>query len=637
MWQPLVAAPEEIIKDYKYDSVILPEFGIGYRILASTILAESAGSGQSARGLYRQTTDSVSKVWGASAGESASGCPENAGRSVNAAIQPAVNSAFPAVPYPAIYPAIFPAINSAVPAVFPAIIPAVNMSLVAASQLPTIPGAILRMSSIGLVVDCTYCGLAVSLTICQSDKNGNGGKPRQGTQSANSSNSSPSCYNTPTFLHLYPCQAHHQQFYQLSPPPPWTQPAPSSFVPPSNMKQLRRKGSPCEGDFCRKPRALRCTRRMCLKHCVSKGGCAIHSQVSKDCENMDGTDRDQDFEFAQLDYIFNNDGNGLDELQQALQVSMAAQPSVPLHIPSIHELMGPVLSGPAASQQVTAPLQAPLEFPSMTQPPSAAQPARKQPRITNQLDPTWARDLRAQAQQEIEEGRTAERRKEMERGAKQRFVLNWFDADDEPVNMQWVSHCPFFPQYQLADDATLVESLGTGIERVFTAQCCSGGTPKKTRIWYPMNISTLPHRTLIHNSQSLQLLFRLMEMSIPVESKEYSTAQSVAGQGYTSRGSLDTFENPAACRAERQGHFFVGQVQIRADVICLTDGDRLIVFRGVDAEDLVREEPCEPKNAPDSGKMYRVQSGVERYAVIIITSYLLIALIMALRRHRACC
>ncbi|KAG2744767.1 hypothetical protein P692DRAFT_20877488 [Suillus brevipes Sb2] len=43
----------------------------------------------------------------------------------------------------------------------PAIFPAVNMSLAAASQLPTIPGAILRMSSIGLV----------------SDKNGNAGKP----------------------------------------------------------------------------------------------------------------------------------------------------------------------------------------------------------------------------------------------------------------------------------------------------------------------------------------------------------------------------------------------------------------------------------------------------------------------------
>lgn len=49
--------------------------------------------------------------------------------------------------------------------------------------------------------------------------------------------------------------------------------------------------------------------------------------------------------------------------------------------------------------------------------------------------------------------------------------------------------------------------------------------------------------------------------------------------------------------------------------------------------EVVREEPCEPNHAPDSGKMYQVQSGVERYAVIIITSYLLIALIMVLRRY----
>ncbi|KAG2336492.1 hypothetical protein BDR05DRAFT_953322 [Suillus weaverae] len=83
-----------------------------------------------------------------------------------------------------------------------------NMS---ASQLPTIPDAILRMSSIGLMIDCTYCGLAVSLTICQSDKNSNARKPmaRQVTDNFH--------------------------------PPPWMQPAPSSFLPPSNEKRLHRK------------------------------------------------------------------------------------------------------------------------------------------------------------------------------------------------------------------------------------------------------------------------------------------------------------------------------------------------------------------------------------------------------------
>jgi hypothetical protein len=33
------------------------------------------------------------------------------------------------------------------------------------------------MTSIGLVVDCPNCGIAVPVTICQSDKNGNAGKP----------------------------------------------------------------------------------------------------------------------------------------------------------------------------------------------------------------------------------------------------------------------------------------------------------------------------------------------------------------------------------------------------------------------------------------------------------------------------
>jgi len=46
----------------------------------------------------------------------------------------------------------------------------------------------------------------------------------------------------------------------------------------------------------------------------------------------------------------------------------------------------------------------------------------------NQLDPTWALDLHAWAQQEVEEGWIAERCKEMEHAAKHHFVLNWFDA-----------------------------------------------------------------------------------------------------------------------------------------------------------------------------------------------------------------
>jgi hypothetical protein len=45
----------------------------------------------------------------------------------------------------------------------------------------------------------------------------------------------------------------------------------------------------------------------------------------------------------------------------------------------------------------------------------------------------WALDLHARAQQEVEEGRIVERRKEMERAAKHRFVLNWFDAVSDMI------------------------------------------------------------------------------------------------------------------------------------------------------------------------------------------------------------
>lgn len=32
--------------------------------------------------------------------------------------------------------------------------------------------------------------------------------------------------------------------------------------------------------------------------------------------------------------------------------------------------------------------------------------------------------------------------------------------------MQWVTHCPFFPQYQLSDDPTLLQSLGNDIQKI---------------------------------------------------------------------------------------------------------------------------------------------------------------------------
>ena len=35
----------------------------------------------------------------------------------------------------------------------------------------------IRLTSIGLVVDCECCGKALALTLCQMDRHGNSGKP----------------------------------------------------------------------------------------------------------------------------------------------------------------------------------------------------------------------------------------------------------------------------------------------------------------------------------------------------------------------------------------------------------------------------------------------------------------------------
>jgi hypothetical protein len=87
-----------------------------------------------------------------------------------------------------------------------------------------------------------------------------------------------------------------------------------------------------------------------------------------------------------------------------------------------------------------------------------------------------------------------------------------------------------------------------------------------------------------------------------------NTAQSVAGQGYTPKVSFDTFENPAASMFSFTLHVQSdGYARNRATRVFLCasspdesgryaldwaleslvqDGDELIVFRGVDPEDL---------------------------------------------------
>jgi hypothetical protein len=45
------------------------------------------------------------------------------------------------------------------------------------ADLTLLAQLLIRLSPTGLVTDCTSCGGAVALSICRSDKNGNGGKP----------------------------------------------------------------------------------------------------------------------------------------------------------------------------------------------------------------------------------------------------------------------------------------------------------------------------------------------------------------------------------------------------------------------------------------------------------------------------
>lgn len=129
--------------------------------------------------------------------------------------------------------------------------------------------------------------------------------------------------------------------------------------------------------------------------------------------------------------------DGLRALQHALQSAGAGGQPV---FPSLHDILTAPAQPPTPSQQ---PPQASL--PSLSQQPprpltlsqnddASVMPAfpihtpSKPPRVTDQLDPLWAGDLNTRAREEIESTRVAGRRKEMERKAKQRFVLYWFDA-----------------------------------------------------------------------------------------------------------------------------------------------------------------------------------------------------------------
>jgi hypothetical protein len=199
-------------------------------------------------------------------------------------------------------------------------------------------------------------------------------------------------------------------------PPPLTQ--------PSGRRQ-RKRGERCLRSFCRRVRALRCSRNSCLRHCREAGGCPFHGL--NDGPPMLGDEEDDLLIEEPEDGSF-----GREDLRQALHASLQdfglPIPDAPL--PSMHDLLS-APPAPIPCNRVQLPsislegdTSPPPALPSTPVPKSTA----KHPQITQQMDPIWATDLRAWARQEADDKRVEERRKEMEREARQRFVLHWFDA-----------------------------------------------------------------------------------------------------------------------------------------------------------------------------------------------------------------
>ncbi|KAG2133105.1 hypothetical protein BD769DRAFT_1386266 [Suillus cothurnatus] len=286
-------------------------------------------------------------------------------------------------------------------------------------QLPLIPGTALRMTSIGLVVDCLSCGAAVPVMICQSDRNGNAGKPMARHGPCGFFKWFPELFNYPEILAHIPRSSSSPQL--------------SAVPAPSQSKRPQKRGPDCVRDLCRRPSALQCPEGKCAMHCTEDGGCTIHSAPI-------------------IDDTLDAEGFGYYHLHQALSQSLVAEgleapQPLPGRVPSIHDLLM------APPPTVPSPAGTSAHLPSSARPSTTpVSKMSKPPHITSQLDPLWQQDLQQRAQKELESTRVAERRKEIERKYKQRFVLNWFDDDNTPVKRQWVSDCPYFPFYQLADD-----------------------------------------------------------------------------------------------------------------------------------------------------------------------------------------
>ncbi|KAG2108673.1 uncharacterized protein F5147DRAFT_773469 [Suillus discolor] len=346
----------------------------------------------------------------------------------------------------------------------------------------------LRESAVGLVTDCMNCGGTVPITICRSDANGNSGKPMARHQSCSFFRWFPQILSHPDIMALLPSSSRSPSLISF-------QPAPSTFMSGTSaasatqFPSMQPLASTGNGKKPRK-RGIKCNDNQ-QQHPIAQ------QEWNWDYDQEDTLMLPAEDTLAlPAEPYWHEDGvqtnDGLRALQHALQSVGAGRPAV---FPSFHDiLIAPAPSQPPAS---TTQPPAPSQPPTLLQPPAPSQqshlpplsqitrlPMRSQhgdalaphafpvhklskpPHVTDQLDPMWTGDLNARAREEIESKRVSERRKEMERASRQRFVLYWFDADNTPVLMQWAVHCPYFPQYQLSDDPALVNSLGSNISKI---------------------------------------------------------------------------------------------------------------------------------------------------------------------------
>lgn len=171
-----------------------------------------------------------------------------------------------------------------------------------------------------------------------------------------------------------------------------------SVLPVSQGKRTRKRGPDCTQDDCRRPSALRCPDLKCATHCIEDGGCLIHQAPTLDQDSCRRKELDLP---SQIDA----EGFGYYELHKALSASLEgleAPTPLPARVPSKHDILTappPLASGsvqPLRPHRTTLPMATPVAKMS------------KPPRITNQLDPMWEKDLRQYAQDDIESKRIAE-------------------------------------------------------------------------------------------------------------------------------------------------------------------------------------------------------------------------------------